>query len=82
MIHQVIVIFVDKAVISTITKSISPHEHRTYAFLFVGHGGIGGAHGMSQNATLSTVRLKLRPFFVEHIPVVVRFSPHLIYIYN
>ena len=36
---------------------------------------------MSQNATLSTVRLKLRPFFVEHIPVVVRFSPYLIYIY-
>ena len=35
---------------------------------------------MSQNATLSTVRLKLRPFFVEHIPVVVRFSPYLIYI--
>ena len=63
-------------------RSISLHEHLTYVSLFVGHGGIGGAHGMSQNATLSTVRLKLRPFFVEHIPVVVRLSPYLIYFYK
>ena len=44
-----------------------------FAKLFIlGHGGIGGAHGsQNANATLSAVRLKLRPFFVEHIPVVV-----------
>ena len=38
----------------------------------LGHGGMGGSHGnQNANATLSAVRLKLRPFFVEHIPVVV-----------
>ena len=40
--------------------------------LIVGHSGMGGTHGgQNANATLSAVRLKLRPFFVEHIPVVV-----------
>ena len=33
---------------------------------------MGGSHGsQNANATLSAVRLKLRPYFVEHIPVVV-----------
>ncbi len=33
-----------------------------------------GAANQRCNQTLSTVRLRLRPFFVEHIPAVVRTS--------
>ncbi len=49
-----------------------------------GRGGIGGAGGnavglcgsapLTTNQTLSAVRMKLRPFFVEHLPAMVRTS--------
>ena len=44
--------------------------HSVTVFHILGQGGAHG--GQNANATLSAVRLKLRPFFVEHIPVVVR----------
>lgn len=46
-----------------------------------GYEGVGGGLGTgtgigntNNNQTLSNIRLKLRPFFVEHLPVVIRTS--------
>ena len=40
------------------------------------------ARGQNANATLSAVRLKLRPFFVEHIPVMVSTSSEYLWRIN
>ena len=54
-------------------ESLFSHCHKWFC-RYLGEKVVSAGYETVNNQTLSNVRLRLRPFFVEHLPVVIRTS--------